>query len=68
MIGDVLHEALADIERYQSDPATSHCYEGPAVKAKIASVTSAMRDLLRDFDTPPGTPTDVKEEANGRPL
>ncbi len=65
MIGDVLHEALREIERYRTDPATAQAYEGPEAKARIAHVTGAMRDLLRDLD---GAPAGEKEETNGRPL
>lgn len=42
MIGDVLSDALADIEGYETDPATSHCYKGNAKLAAVSLV--AFRD------------------------
>ncbi len=59
MIGDVLHHALEEIERYQRAQATSSCYEAPEVEVKIAAVTASMRDLLRDLDAPPTAGSDA---------
>jgi hypothetical protein len=53
MISDVLHDALIEIERYQTDPVFASAYSEPQLKAKIEAVKGAMRDLQHELDAPP---------------
>jgi hypothetical protein len=57
MISDVLHDALGEIDGYQTDPTFARWYADPDMRGKIKSVTDAMRGLLRELHAAPGPPT-----------
>lgn len=53
MISDILSDALAEIERYQTDPVFAPAYADPEIRARIETVKAAMRELQGILDTPP---------------
>ena len=53
MISDVLCDAVAEIEHYQTDSGPNQGYNQSVVRAKIAFVKGMMTALRAEFDTPP---------------
>lgn len=52
MISDVLAEAIAEIDRYLSDPVFADVYEG-ALRSDIVELRNKMDGVRERLDTPP---------------
>ena len=58
MISYVLASAIAKLDLHLNDPGSPHpgsAVADPAMRARLASITNAMRELLGDLDTQPGS-------------
>jgi hypothetical protein len=53
MLSDTLHKAVAEIDRYTTDPGTRGCYSEPALAAQITKVREAIDDLRNAMDLIP---------------